>query len=225
METERKLERYKRQSSIVSIDDFSGKKVIVIGAGGIGSWATFLLAKMGAENIIVIDDDVIEEHNVGSQLYDDKMIGMKKVNALSQMIKRNLSVEVTPLSNFVTENDELTMSKLVDEDTIVVLGVDSIEARQMIGKLLCGKSILGIVDGRMGGEQVEVYTYKSADDYYKSIENFGAASPDICTERAIVYNTNMCGALICSQVKKLMKGQDFKKNIIFDFASSSLLTN
>ena len=42
--------------------------VMIGGAGGIGSWLTFLLVRAGFKPT-VYDFDVIEEHNIGGQLF------------------------------------------------------------------------------------------------------------------------------------------------------------
>lgn len=58
--------------------------VIVGGAGGIGSWLTFLLVRAGF-SAVVFDFDEIKEHNLGGQLFRIKDIGRKKVEALSDI--------------------------------------------------------------------------------------------------------------------------------------------
>ena len=63
-----------------------GETVMVGGAGGIGSWLCFLLARAGF-NIIVHDFDRIEEHNTGGQLFRQSDIGALKVDAVASIVQ------------------------------------------------------------------------------------------------------------------------------------------
>lgn len=67
---------------------YSGTKIVpclVGGAGGIGSWLTLLLARAGFEPY-VFDFDLLEEHNLGGQLFSKKSIGQSKVSALKELV-------------------------------------------------------------------------------------------------------------------------------------------
>ena len=50
------------------------KKILIVGAGGIGSTTAYTLAKMGCSNITVVDFDEVEIHNCSSQFYSAKQI-------------------------------------------------------------------------------------------------------------------------------------------------------
>jgi len=78
------LKRHKRQLGIVSPAQLQSP-IVVIGAGGIGSWAVLALAKMGCPNITVIDFDTVEDHNVATQFYKESQIKMFKVDALEEL--------------------------------------------------------------------------------------------------------------------------------------------
>ena len=59
---------------------------LVYGAGGIGSWVALMLARAGLE-VGIFDDDVIESHNIGGQLFRMEDIGKKKVVAVQEIVK------------------------------------------------------------------------------------------------------------------------------------------
>lgn len=61
------------------------ESVVVGGAGGIGSWLTFLLARANF-NVTLFDDDVIEEHNLSGQLFKASDIGKLKVHAVQNIV-------------------------------------------------------------------------------------------------------------------------------------------
>lgn len=67
---------------------FPTEKVMAIvgGAGGIGSWLSFYLARAGFTPY-VYDFDMIEEHNLGGQLFAKSYIGELKTVSLQKIIK------------------------------------------------------------------------------------------------------------------------------------------
>lgn len=60
--------------------------VLVGGIGATGSQAAVTLARIGIGKIIVVDNDVLEDHNIGNQIYRRNQIGKSKVDALKEII-------------------------------------------------------------------------------------------------------------------------------------------
>jgi hypothetical protein len=60
--------------------------VLIVGAGGTGSFLTFFLASSGF-NCHVFDFDKVDEVNTGSQLFGEKYIGTSKVVAIFKVVK------------------------------------------------------------------------------------------------------------------------------------------
>ncbi|MBN1861679.1 MAG: ThiF family adenylyltransferase [Candidatus Thermoplasmatota archaeon] len=67
-------------------DKVRATTVLIGGIGATGSQAVVTLARIGVGKIIVIDKDVLEEHNIGNQVYRRSQIGKTKVNALKEII-------------------------------------------------------------------------------------------------------------------------------------------
>lgn len=77
--------------------------VMIGGAGGIGSWLAFFLTKAGFKPT-VYDFDVIEEHNIGGQLFRPSDIGSLKVNALFSIIKEFCGDEINTIASRIDGN-------------------------------------------------------------------------------------------------------------------------
>ena len=78
-------------------------KVLVIGAGGIGSSSLLYLAAAGVGTIGVCDSDIVEESNLHRQVIHCKEnVGMKKVDSAK---KRMLGIN--PLIKVVTHPERL----------------------------------------------------------------------------------------------------------------------
>lgn len=192
----------------------------VIGVGGIGSPTVFALTKMGCQNITVYDDDFIEFHNLPNQMFGGKDLGKLKTQSLKEICMDFNDVELhTKEEKFNTR----------DVSGIVISGVDSMESRADIWKLLKYNTRVPLyIDARMGGEICRIYSVNplspSSIEFYESTL-YGDAAELPCTARAVIYNVFMIASLISNQVKKHVKGEDFYPEIIFDLATMLLLTN
>jgi molybdopterin/thiamine biosynthesis adenylyltransferase len=69
-------------------------RVVICGAGAIGSNLADNLARQGFTSLCAIDHDRIEEHNVGTQLYGESEVGVWKVEALRNRLFRAVGVEL-----------------------------------------------------------------------------------------------------------------------------------
>ena len=107
---EAELDRYARHIILREIGGpgqkrLKGAKVLVVGAGGLGSPVLLYLAAAGVGTIGVIDDDVVEESNLQRQvIHTDGRIGMPKVfSAEVAMRALNPFIEVRPYHRRLTE--------------------------------------------------------------------------------------------------------------------------
>jgi bacteriocin biosynthesis cyclodehydratase domain-containing protein len=75
------------------------KTVCIIGCGGIGCMVAMTLATAGICNLILIDDDIVEIHNISRQFaYTEEDIGKKKVTVLAAYLrKRNSDLKLQVL--------------------------------------------------------------------------------------------------------------------------------
>lgn len=96
----RNFERFK------DIEWFQGENpenVLIGGCGGIGSFLTFFLHRAGF-NVLVIDNDTIEEHNLGGQLFKSKNVGELKVTAINNFCREFTSENVRGINRFIGED-------------------------------------------------------------------------------------------------------------------------
>src|SRR3990172_12168799 len=79
---------YQRQWDIVPMDALKKAHVTIVGVGGLGSFAALALAKMGVGTLTLVDGDTVEEHNVANQLYGPEQLGLLKVEACRDNLRR-----------------------------------------------------------------------------------------------------------------------------------------
>ncbi len=58
----------------------------IVGCGGVGSWTAFKFAISGVKTIVLIDDDIVEPHNLNRTPFWMVHIGKPKVTSLAEII-------------------------------------------------------------------------------------------------------------------------------------------
>lgn len=71
----------------VDIDRLKNSKVLVVGAGGLGSRIVMSLAKYPIGEIRVVDNSNVDSENVGYQFYPLRMLGKPKAVAIAELAK------------------------------------------------------------------------------------------------------------------------------------------
>ena len=106
-------------------------KVLLIGAGGLGSPAAFYLAAAGVGTLTLIDDDVVDRSNLQRQiLHVDERVGTPKVDSARQTLHA-----LNPAIQINTRQERLTSAN-VDEilagHDVVVDGSDNFATRYLV---------------------------------------------------------------------------------------------
>ena len=208
--------KFIRQTDLIDMKRLGQTAVTIIGAGSIGSFATYALAKMGIKDITVYDYDIVEEHNFSNQIYNAGDIGKKKVVCLKNRIKLDTGLDIKAVE------DRYEAQKLKG---IVISAVDSMEERGIIWKnckMEYGISLF--IDVRIGGQVYRIYVVNPMDpdeieEYEGSLYPSSEASPLKCTERSIIFSVLAPVAMICNAVKNYANKNQHRLEFIFDFAT------
>jgi molybdopterin/thiamine biosynthesis adenylyltransferase/rhodanese-related sulfurtransferase len=128
--------RYQRHLLLPEVD-IAGQikllesKVLLLGAGGLGSPAALYLAAAGVGTIGIIDMDVVDESNLQRQiLHNLDRIGMRKVDSAKETLTR-----LNPDVNVVTHDVRLDASNVLDiigDYDLIVDGTDNFPTRFMV---------------------------------------------------------------------------------------------
>jgi len=133
---EEELDRYARHIVLREIGGLGQKRlknarVLVIGAGGLGSPALMYLAASGVGTIGIIDDDIVDKSNLQRQIiHDTPLVGEDKVRSAMQRIAAiNPHVEVRPYKRRL---DAEIASDLFSDYDLVLDGTDNFETRYLV---------------------------------------------------------------------------------------------
>ena len=139
------IERYSRQ---IILPDVGGKgqerllkaKVLVVGAGGLGSPCVLYLASAGVGTIGIVDSDKVELNNLQRQIvHSTKDVGREKVESAKDRLEGlNTDVKVVPHNIRLTSGNILNVIKDYD---IIVDGSDNFPTKYLVNDacVLSGK--------------------------------------------------------------------------------------
>ena len=137
MLSDENLERYARQAIMPDIgeegqEQLLAARVLVVGAGGLGSPAMLYLAAAGIGYITVIDPEQVELSNLNRQvLHTTGSIGTAKAQqAAAAVAALNPAIEVTAL---VERLDDDNVETLLTAHDVVVDCSDNVETRYLLG--------------------------------------------------------------------------------------------
>jgi len=106
-------------------------RVLVVGAGGLGSPALLYLAAAGVGTLGVVDDDVVEESNLQRQVvHATADVGRPKVDSAAEAVTR-----ANPLVTVVRHHERLTAAsaaRLVAAYDLVLDGSDTFATRYLV---------------------------------------------------------------------------------------------
>ena len=137
--TSEQMHRYSRHVLIPEVGEAGQLKlldarVLLVGAGGLGSPSALYLAAAGVGTIGIVDSDVVDESNLQRQvLHATDRVGMSKVESARQTINA-LNPEVKVIGHETRLTPENARDILSGYD-IVVDGVDNFATRYLINDL------------------------------------------------------------------------------------------
>lgn len=120
---------FSRQSAMPGHDQarLEAAHVVVVGCGGLGSWISVGLARMGVRRLTIIDPDSFDRTNAPRQLLFPHDLGKPKAHALAKNLISHMTNggEVLGIADGVEE----TLNELDETASALVVGVDNNRAR------------------------------------------------------------------------------------------------
>ncbi|MCF6198303.1 MAG: molybdopterin-synthase adenylyltransferase MoeB [Hyphomicrobiaceae bacterium] len=130
------IERYKRHLILKDVggpgqQKLKAARVLVIGAGGLGSPVLAYLAAAGVGTLGIVDDDHVSLSNLQRQIiHESEAVGIGKVKSASKTIRRiNPHVKISP---FITRIDADNALEIIGQFDLVVDGSDNFATRYLV---------------------------------------------------------------------------------------------
>ncbi|HET7611972.1 MAG TPA: molybdopterin-synthase adenylyltransferase MoeB [Rhodanobacteraceae bacterium] len=155
-------DRYSRHLRLPEIGEAGQRKlesarVVLLGAGGLGSPAAYYLAAAGVGTLVIADDDVVERSNLQRQiLHTDDRIGVSKLQSAAHALHAlNPRVNIEGLPERVTSAN---VDGLLDGADVVLDGADNFPVRYLLNDA-CVKLAIPLVYGAVQRFQGQVSVF------------------------------------------------------------------
>ncbi|MFC7703860.1 HesA/MoeB/ThiF family protein [Plastorhodobacter daqingensis] len=208
------LDRYARHIMLREIGGPGQKalrksRVLVLGAGGLGSPVLLYLAAAGVGTIGIIDDDVVDNSNLQRQIiHADARIGMPKVfSAQIALEALNPFVTIRPYYRRLTE--DIAPALFADYD-LIVDGTDNFDTRYLANRIAVslGKPLISGAMSQWEG-QISLFHPQAGTPCYECIFPTRPApglAPS-CAEAGVVAPLpGVIGAMMALEVIKHLAG-------------------
>jgi len=216
------LERYSRQILINNIGGTGQRKlkiskVLVIGAGGLGSPVLIQLASVGIGTIGIIDYDNVELSNLQRQfIHSINTIGINKALSARKYID-HLNPEVnTKIYDYKIEKDNC--DKIILDYDIVIDASDNFKTRFIVSDS-CNRHKKPYIMGAVRSYDGQVSTFIPYEENKKSVlnpelrdlyseENIESDEMGCKEEGVLGVTTGLIGTLMATEAIKLIIGMD-----------------
>ena len=211
---EGELERYARHIVLRELGGPGQKRlkearVLVIGAGGLGSPVLLYLAAAGVGTIGVIDDDTVDSGNLQRQvIHRDDHIGMPKVfSAEKAMLDINPYITVRPYKRRLSA--EIAEDLFADCD-LILDGTDNFDTRYLVNRVAVaqGKPLISGALSQWEG-QISVFDPGNDAPCYQCIFP-EAPAPELapsCAEAGVLGPLpGVIGTMMAAEAVKLISG-------------------
>lgn len=213
MDEKRHEGRYDRQTMLPEIgpegqERLRRARVLIVGAGGLGSPVSLYLAGAGVGCIGLVDDDRVGRSNLHRQvLYAEDEVGQPKALAAARRLRAlNPDVEVEP---HVCRLSAGNVRELVGRYDVVVDACDNYATRYLLSDacVALGRPyVYGAVEGFCG--QVAVFCRTAGSRTYRDLypEEDAAARQALASKGVVGMTPAVVGGVQAHEVLKLMCG-------------------
>ena len=135
-----------------NFNQFEQSHVMVIGIGGVGSWAVEALARTGIGRLTLVDMDVIASSNINRQLPAiSSTLGQDKVEVMAERCRQiNPRMQVNVIDDYLSP--ENVKEILLDAPDVILDCIDDVKAKLALMLHCRFNKIPLIVSGGAGGK-------------------------------------------------------------------------
>ncbi len=164
------LVRYSRHIAIPEFTIENQKKlksakVLVVGAGGLGSPVLLYLAAAGVGTIGIVDFDVVDVSNLQRQI----LFGIKDLGKSKAIVAKEKLLDLNPHVNFIIHEERLSSLNALEifqQYEVVVDGSDNFVTRYLVNDASVFANIPNVYASVLRFEgQVSVFNYKQGPNY------------------------------------------------------------
>ena len=189
-----------------------GKRVLVIGCGGLGGHIIDQLARIGVGAIRAVDGDVFEPSNLNRQLVSEvKLLGTSKAKAALDRIARvNPDVEVEAVAEFMTHAN---VFRLLEGCDVVLDALDNAEGRKILAAA-CAKANIPYIYGAIQGWVAQAAISMPGDHLIETLYPEGIVLRD---KSVLSFTPALCASMQTALCVRLLTGRPVETGKIYYF--------
>ena len=207
--------RYERNVPALSEEECNillGKRVLVVGCGGLGGHLIDMLARIGVGMLRVVDGDVFEPSNLNRQLLSEvPLLGVSKAKAAAAKISRvNPEISVEAVDSFLTEKNVRRLLLFCD---VVLDGLDNIESRRILAKE-CERAGIPYIYGAVNGWVAQAAISMPGDHLVEKLYPEGFV---LKNKSVLSFTPALCASMQVSLCVKLLTGRQVETGKLYYF--------
>ena len=189
-----------------------GKRVLVVGCGGLGGHLIDLLARIGVGFLRVVDGDVFEPSNLNRQLLSEvPLLGVSKARAAAARVSRvNPEITVEAVDSFLTEKNARRLLLSCD---VVLDGLDNIESRRSLAEE-CQRSGIPYIYGTVNGWVAQAAISMPGDHLVQRLYPEGAV---LKNKSVLSFTPALCASMQVALCVKLLTGRPVETGKLYYF--------
>ena len=189
-----------------------GKRVLIVGCGGLGGHIIDQLARIGVGFLRVVDGDVFEPSNLNRQLLSQvPLLGKLKARAAAEHVARvNPDITVEAVEEFMTQQN---VSALIADCDIVLDALDNIPSRRLLAAA-CGDAGIPYVYGAIQGWVAQAGISMPGENL---IGKLFPEDVEIRDKSVLSFTPAMCASMQTSLCVKLLTGRPVETGRVYYF--------
>lgn len=189
-----------------NVEKLKNSNIAILGVGGVGGYVAEMIARLGVENITIVDFDKISVSNLNRQIIAlNSTIGKYKVEVLKSRI-----LDINPKCNVVEVNSKISsqnVDKILNNNfDYVVDCIDDIPAKIAVVKY-CKENKLKIVSSMGTGNRYKMPQFEVSDisktsydklakKLRKLLKDEGITSLDVIYTKEEIEKTEALGSVV-----------------------------
>lgn len=195
-----------RHNKLIGPHSFGQVEFVILGCGAVGSNVALGLAKLGVNYFDLWDHDDVEDYNLPNQAYSVQHIGMKKVDALKDVLT-SFNPEIICSTNSCKMED-ITCLDFQVRPKVIIYAVDSLNVRKFLTEQIRDnfiEEIIAIYEVRLGFTHGESMSFNPQnlihiDEYINTLEDDSKIADSPCNAKIIPNIVLLSTSLILSYV-------------------------
>ena len=189
-----------------------GKRVLVVGCGGLGGHLIDQLARIGIGAIRAVDGDVFEPSNLNRQLLSEvPLLGVSKAKAAAARVSRvNPDVQIEAVEEYMSVAN---VCRLILHCDAVLDALDNIQSRKILAAA-CAKTNIPYIYGAISGWVAQAAISMPGDNLVETLY----PEDTVLTDKSVLsFTPALCASLQTSICVKLLTGRPVETGTIYYF--------